>query len=391
MRFTEKSFLKSNIESLSKSESLLKILDEYLIVSKTDDLGVITYASQGFCKISGYSHDELVGQPHSIVRSPNMPASLFEELWNTISSGKEWHGEIENYTKNGESYWVEATITAEEDSYGNIIGYNAIRHDITDKRKLLELNETLEEVVLEEVIQNRIKDKQLMQQTKAAQMGEMIDAIAHQWKQPLTTISLLAQSLDYKLGLNKNLPFTSIQKVTRETQLQINHLLDTMDSFRKFFRDDEIQEYFTVKSLIDTTKEILKSTLNSNYIKIIFSGDESIEIKCVKSEFIHVFINLINNAKDVFNELSLKDRTILFDVSKKDDKVIIRVTDNAGGIPQNILPYIFDANFTTKGEGKGTGIGLYMSRQILEKIDATIEAFNVIINKQKGASFIITI
>jgi PAS domain S-box-containing protein len=383
--------LKSNIESLSKSEALLEILDEYLIVSKTDEMGVITYASQGFCKISGYSHDELVGQPHNIVRSPNMPSELFENLWDTIKSGQKWQGEIENYTKEGEPYWVDATIAAEYDSYGHVIGYNAIRHHITDKKKLIELNNTLEDLVLEEVIKNRIKDKQLMQQTKAAQMGEMIDAIAHQWKQPLTAISLLAQTLNYKIDLKKKITNESIKNMTTETQLQINHLLDTMDSFRKFFRDDETQELFSIKNLIDTTKEILESTLKSNYIRIIVEGDTSLEISCIKSEFIHVFINLINNAKDVFNDLAIKDRKIIFDISKEDDKIIIKVIDSAGGVPEKILPYIFDANFTTKEEGKGTGIGLYMTKQILEKIDATIEVENVDIGDTKGASFIITI
>jgi PAS domain S-box-containing protein len=383
--------LKSNIESLSKSEALLEILDEYLIVSKTDDMGIITYASQGFCKISGYSHDELVGQPHSIVRSPNMPSSIFEHLWDTIKKGKKWQGEIENYTKDGEPYWVDATITAEYDSYGNVIGYNAIRHHITDKKKLIELNNTLEDLVLEEVVKNRLKDKQLMQQTKAAQMGEMIDAIAHQWKQPLTAISLLSQTLDYKIDLGKEITNESIKNMTKETKFQIDHLLDTMDSFRKFFRDDETQELFSLKNLIDSTKDILESTLKSNYIHIIVNGDDSLKIKCIKSEFIHVFINLINNAKDVFNELSIKDRKITFDISQKEDKVIIKVIDNAGGIPQKILPYVFDANFTTKEEGKGTGIGLYMTKQILEKIDATIEAQNVVVDDTKGASFIITV
>lgn len=387
----KKDILKSNIESLSKSEALLEILDEYLIVSKTDEMGIITYASQGFCKISGYSHDELVGQPHNIVRSPNMPSEIFEELWDAISSGKKWQGEIENYTKDGEPYWVDATITAEEDSYGNIIGYNAIRHDITDKKKLIELNNTLEDIVLEEVVKNRIKDKQLMQQTKAAQMGEMIDAIAHQWKQPLTAISLLTQTLSMKVDRKKEITGETIKNMTKDTQFQINHLLDTMDSFRKFFRNDEKTELYSLEELIEETKKILTSIVKSNHLTINTNGNTQLKINCIKSEFIHVFINLINNAKDAFNDNKITNRKIIFDISQEDDKTIIKVIDNAGGIPENVIGNIFEVNFTTKEEGKGTGVGLYMTKQILEKIGATISVENTLIEDTKGACFIITI
>ncbi len=384
--------LVNNIESLSKSAALLDILDKNLIVSKTDAKGIITFASSGFCKISGYSKDELLGHHHNIVRSPNVPKELFRELWNTISSGKIWCGEIQNKAKNGELYWIYATIVCEKNSDGEIVGYNAIRENITDKKKLIEFNKTLEKKVYDEVQKNLLKDHQLMQQTKAAQMGEMMDAVAHQWKQPLTTISFMAQSLDYQIEINGSIGSREVQESTKVIQIQIKHLLDTVDTFRKFFRADEVLLNVSFEEIITTIQGIMSSVLNSHYIELEIRGDTSIVIKCIKSEFIHILINLINNTKDEFMRTNNNAKKIIFEISKLEDgRTQLTVTDNAGGIPESILSQIFEQNFTTKEEGKGSGVGLYMSMQILNKFNGTMSVANVETEYGEGARFTIII
>jgi PAS domain S-box-containing protein len=384
--------LLDNIESLSKSTTLLKILDENLIVSKTDTKGIITFASSGFCKISGYSREELLNQPHNIVRSPNMSKDIFEDMWRTIQSGNVWCGEIQNRAKNGDFYWIYATIVCEKNAQGEIIGYNAIRENITDKKRLIEFNQSLEKRVHDEVEKNLLKDNKIMQQTKAAQMGEMMDAVAHQWKQPLTTISFMAQTLDYHLESNGFIKPEDVKNTTNIIQTQINHLLDTIDTFRKFFRADEAFQNISFEDIMNTTVGIMSSVLHSHNIELEVKGDSSISIRCLKSEFIHVLINLINNAKDEFTKINVEQKMMIFEISKLGNgRVELSVTDNAGGIPENVIDKIFEQNFTTKAKGKGSGVGLYMSMQILNKFGGTMSVKNVETEYGKGACFTITI
>lgn len=289
-------------------------------------------------------------------------------------------------------YWIYATIVCEKNSDGEIVGYNAIRENITDKKKLIEFNKTLEKRVHDEVQKNLLKDHQLMQQTKAAQMGEMMDAVAHQWKQPLTTISFMAQALDYHIEENESISSQNIQESTKVIQIQINHLLDTIDTFRKFFRADEVLHNVSFEEIITTIEGIMSSVLNSHYIELEVRGDTSITIKCIKSEFIHILINLINNTKDEFTRTNNNMKKIVFDISKLENRrTQLTVTDNAGGIPESILSQIFEQNFTTKEDGKGSGVGLYMSMQILNKFNGTMSVENVETEYGKGACFTITI
>lgn len=383
--------IKSNIDSLGSSQSLLNILDEYLILSKTDANGTITFASEGFCKISGYTQDELIGKSHNMVRSEYTKDELFIDLWTTIKSGNKWHGEIKNKRKNGSYYWVDATIMCERDTNGKIVGFNALRHDITSKKELEELNRTLEKKIKAEVEKNKIKNQHMMQQTKAAQMGEMMDAVAHQWKQPLSVISILAQSLRIKMNSKKGLDPQYLSQQTDDIQLQIHHMIDTIDTFRTFFRLNETFEHVSIDELIKDTLTILKSALEAHKIKIEIVGNQSLSIYCIKSEFIHTLINFINNAKDAFDENKIVNKKIIFEIKQNKNRIVFNICDNAGGIPKHILKNVFDANFTTKPKGKGSGIGLYMTKQILEKLGARIEVFNKETKDGVGACFSITI
>ncbi len=128
---TEKA-LKSKNKEL---QELTNLLDKYIITSKTDTKGIITYASQAFSNISGYNQNELLNQPHNILRHPDMSKAVFSSMWKTIQQGKVWRGEIKNKKKDGGFYWVDAIITADYDKYHNIQGYSAIRLDITAQRE----------------------------------------------------------------------------------------------------------------------------------------------------------------------------------------------------------------------------------------------------------------
>jgi diguanylate cyclase (GGDEF)-like protein/PAS domain S-box-containing protein len=123
-----------NIKKQKSSENLLSLYDENVIASETDLKGRITYASKAFCEISGYSQEELIGKAHNIVRDPETPASVYEDMWKTIQSGNQWYGEVKNLKKNGGFYWVKVAVSPEFDYNGKIIGYSSIRQDISSQK-----------------------------------------------------------------------------------------------------------------------------------------------------------------------------------------------------------------------------------------------------------------
>ena len=150
----------SFLSSVMDKEYLLKTFEKDIIFSATDLTGRIVYVSEAFCKISKYSKDELLGKNHNIVRHKDMSSEIFKELWQSIKSGNSWSGEIKNRAKDGSIYWVLANIEPYLNSKGEIIGYHALRHDITDRKEIEELKHDLENVnqYLEEEVQSRIKD-----------------------------------------------------------------------------------------------------------------------------------------------------------------------------------------------------------------------------------------
>ena len=227
-----------------------------------------------------------------------------------------------------------------------------------------------------------------IRQAKLASMGEMIDSIAHQWKQPLSVISIKLQILDMALEMD-TLTNEKIKDAIDTGDLQIKHLLETMEEFRAFFRVNTKKETVTLKSIVDSALFLVKDELLKNSVKVEVVGDNYLEVELNANEFKHVIINIINNSKDAFvdNNIDVHNRKIIFDIKNKDNKSALSILDNAGGIPKIIIDNIFKANFTTKEKGNGTGIGLYMTKHIVEKIDATINVTNI----NNGACFTILI
>lgn len=231
----------------------------------------------------------------------------------------------------------------------------------------------------------------LNQKTKMATMGEMIENIAHQWKQPLSFITITTSSIKLKKEVNI-LKDDELQDGLEKIESRAKYLAQTIDDFRNFFNPDKKSSSFLLKDCISRALSLSSATFSSSNIKII-KNIEDIEFVSNENELIQVFLNILNNAKD---ELDKKDydKYIFIDIFKKDGYVVFEFKDNAGGISKENLSKIFNSHFTTKELSQGSGIGLYMAKDIIEKsLFGTIEAQNIEYSYEdkeyKGAKFII--
>ena len=209
------------------------------------------------------------------------------------------------------------------------------------------------------------KDRIFFQQSKMASMGEMLENIAHQWRQPLSLISTTSTSLELKtqLGISsKEETIANLKKINKATQ----YLSQTIDDFRNFFKKDKEKTSFSVMKNIKRDLDLLNGTFKSKNIDVIFESIEDLKIKSYENEFTQALLNIFSNAVDAF-EHKKEDNCIFISSEKTEDSFIIKIKDNAGGIDKEIIENVFEPYFTTKHKSQGTGIGLYMTHQIIEK------------------------
>ncbi len=380
--------LNSEKEELSEDlKDLSAHFDRYVIASKTDLNGRIIYASERFCKISGYKPEELIGKTHNIVRHPDTPKELYKKMWERISNDKTWAGELKNRKKNGGYYWVKAVVMPLYNHKGEKVGYTSIRQDITDKKKIEELNRDLEKRVEEEVKKNREKDKQLLHQSRLAQMGEMISMIAHQWRQPLSAISSCSLAINVKAKLGK-LDKESAVELSEKISEYSQHLSSTIDDFRDFFKPNRGKEETTYESLVKSALSIVEVSLKNRSVDVRLDLQCDALLTTYPNELKQVILNLVKNAEDAVVERKIPEPYIEIKSYTEDNKAVLEVRDNAGGVPDNIIDKIFDPYFSTKLEKNGTGLGLYMSKMIVEEhCNGKLE----VENGPEGAIFKITL
>ena len=232
--------------------------------------------------------------------------------------------------------------------------------------QLQELNELLEIKVKDKVKELIAKDKLITAQSKQAVMGEMISMIAHQWRQPLSTITLQISNLHFKRLLGDNISVIESDRVLNDISDTIVYLSDTIDDFQTYFRPNKDQENVEIYDLLKKAINFALPRTKNLDIEIINKKNSDIIIQTYVNEMIQVILNLINNAIDAFMETDKKGARLVVYAQEKDDSVLIFIEDNAGGISEENLSHVFEPYFSTKGKN-GTGLGLYMSQMIVEK------------------------
>ncbi|MDU0459153.1 MAG: PAS domain S-box protein [Geobacteraceae bacterium] len=361
----------------------------------TDVNGVIEYVNPKFCQSTGYSAEEAIGNNPSVLKSGEMPAEGYANLWKTISSGKEWRGEFRNKRKDGSLYWEFASISPLFDKNGGITGFLAVKEDITarkaDEAELARSRMELEKAYAE------LKEAQLQifQQEKMASIGQLAAGVAHEINNPmgfissnLTTLTKYIERLsefisagDHALAEYSGTPGADLLKETRK-RLKIDYIMEDarqliiesqdgagrvrriVQDLKSFSRVDN-----TEKALINLN-ESLETTINIAWNEIKYVADlnrdlgDIPEIHCYPQQLNQVFLNLLVNAS---HAMEGKPGSITVRTWCDGNDVNVSVTDTGCGIPAEIRQRIFEPFFTTKEVGKGTGLGLSISYDIIRK------------------------
>ena len=266
--------------------------------------------------------------------------------------------------------------------------------NVQEHKKVIEYEAHLEQRVKEEIEKNKVNQKILMEQSKMASMGEMLESIAHQWRQPLSVITTAASGMK----MQKEFDMLSDKEFYDSSDAIVSsaeHLSQTIDDFRDFFKTNKKKEKFEFKDAFHRASDLLSSKFKNRDIEIVEDIDD-ISIDGFINDIVQVFMNILNNAKDALEEMKDARRIIFIKIHNEEGNISICIKDTAGGIPTDIIDKIFESHFTTKEEKDGTGIGLYMTKQIIEEhFHGNIEVQNIEYSYDnenfKGAQFNITL
>jgi C4-dicarboxylate-specific signal transduction histidine kinase len=272
--------------------------------------------------------------------------------------------------------------------------FATVFEDITEQKKaenilkdrqleIKNLNKNLARRVQEEVQKSRQKDFIMMHQSRLAAMGEMIGNIAHQWKQPLNALIFLLYNIKDHFN-SSELTRENLDTFIENGDNLIRKMSDTVDDFRNFFKPDKKRVKFCINRIIKESLLLIDASFRFNNISVTLNEEkERISIWGFANEYSQVILNVLNNARDSITSKGIKGE-ITIDAFSENGHAVVKIKDNGGGIPDHILHKIFEPYFTTKQEGKGTGIGLYMSKVIIEDhMGGSVEVYN----NEKGAEF----
>ncbi|TKX32461.1 ATP-binding protein [Campylobacter aviculae] len=257
------------------------------------------------------------------------------------------------------------------------VSENSLRH----------LNANLEQEIQTELKKRREQERMLMHQSRLASMGEMIGNIAHQWRQPLTELSAIITHLGLMIELKK-LDYENFKKQEKSAENLISYMSKTIDDFRNFFKPNASKTIFYIEETLDKTLKLLESSLKEHSIKVEKDFSEKIEFYGFQTQFSQAILNILCNAKDILIERKIENPCIKISLIRKNQSIIIKIKDNGGGITISPIEKIFEPYISSKHANIGTGIGLYMSKVIIEK---NFKGNLYANNKNNGAEFIISL
>ena len=348
----------------------------------------ILEVNNAFCKMFGYSYDELMNQSAEYIhiskeRYANFAKIAFDKVLNNESLNLEY----EFKRKDGSHFWLRIAGDSIESNHEVLWTVTDITQRVEVEKEIKHLNSRLNLEIKEQLNVLREKDRQLQYQARLAKMGEMLSMIAHQWRQPLTAISATTSYMFGKLVVDE---FDRDEFIDELQHIEdySKHLSKTIDDFRNFFKPNKQKEYTTLEAIINTTLDIVNPILSNNNISVKMDYRCNETIHSYANEIGQVVLNLIKNAEDVLVEKKIRIPIINIKTYKTNNSAVFEISDNGGGISEKIIEKIFDPYFTTKTTQNGTGVGLCMSKTIIQ--DNCKGSLNVK-NGNEGAIFLVSI
>ncbi len=364
---------------------LIDSVREAIYIQATD--GRFLDVNEGAVKMYGYPREFFIGKlPEILGPSGENDMEAVAAAFGKALAGESQQFEFIGMRANGEIFPKEVRLY--KGSYFGRDAVIALSQDITERKRveaqLHKLNENLARSVAEEVAKNRTKDHLLIQQSRLAAMGEMIGNIAHQWRQPLNALGLILANIRDAQSYNE-LSEEYLEHEVATGRRLIEKMSTTIDDFRNFFRPNREKTAFSLAQAVRDSLSIVESAFRNNNISVELHIDEDGELLGFPNEYSQVLLNILGNAKDVLHDRETPDGKVTIRIRRTGDEMQVVIADNAGGIGDDIIGKVFDPYFTTRE--KGTGIGLYMSKMIIENnMNGRIEVRNC----EFGAEFVVT-
>ncbi|MDR3579793.1 MAG: PAS domain S-box protein [Oryzomonas sp.] len=371
-------------ESEERFRTLANAIPQLCWMANAD--GWVVWYNQRWYEYTGTTSEQMEGWGWQAVHDPEVLPHVLERWKASISSGEPFDMMFPLRGGDGKFRPFLTRMMPVCDQEGDIVGWCGTSTDITERKQAEEMlekfNAELEKRVEERTAELRVKEEMLLIQSRQAAMGEMIGNIAHQWRQPLNSLGLTIQSqlLHYDLG-----EFTRefLHDCVNSSMELIQHMSCTIDDFRNYFRPDKKKVDFKPSEVVAKTLPLIEDSFKNQNIHIETIAKDEPVINGCQNEFMQVILNILSNARDVLMERKIKDPCVTITIGTENGKAIIAITDNAGGIPEEIKEKIFDPYFTTKGPQAGTGVGLFMSKTIIEKnMNGSLTAQNTDIGAQ---------
>ncbi len=348
--------IKENYETIYEEQEKLNAIYDLSSagIYMTNSAGKCTYVNHVWQRHAGMHLEEALGDGWQKAIFEEDRQTVHDNWEKMVETSGEWGVEYRFMTPDGKITWLYGTANAITNSKGEITGYIGLNMDITELKE---------------------KDRQLLQQASLAQMGEMISMIAHQWRQPLSAITAVTSSIRIAMALDNlsssedNFEQTNafFEKHMDDIESFVRTMTNTINDFRNFYKPNRQSVETTIQEPIEKSVHIIKSALEADNIELSVSNESTKKITIHDNEVMQVILNLLKNAQDNFLEKKTENAQITITAEDLDEGVRIRVCDNGGGIPDNVINKIFEPYFSTKSEKNGTGLGLYMCKTIIEK------------------------
>ncbi|MBV5278637.1 MAG: PAS domain S-box protein [Campylobacteraceae bacterium] len=327
----------------------------------------IIEANEAFCKIFGFTYDEIILQSALTLHLSYASYVNFANIaFNKVRNNESLNLEYQFLHKEKKILWLRIAGDSIPNNKEVLWTITDITIQKENEQKICHLNESLSLEVKLQLKKLREKDKQLQFQSRLAQMGEMLSMIAHQWRQPLGAISATTSFLSSKLMLGQ-VDHAEFEEEIERIETYAAHLSKTIDDFRNFFKPTKQKEEITLESMVDKTLNIAKPLLTNKNITVQTDFTCKETIQTYGNELGQAILNIIKNAEDALLEHTVENPKISIRTYKDDKKVYLEIKDNAGGIDEAIFDKIFEPYFSTKLAKDGTGMGLCMSKTIVEE------------------------